>query len=162
MNANVRLYMCLREKDEDEGEDEYPEDIPQSVIDRVHSLRESRVDEEERLAEFYQGMQMLKKEHDDLVKREATIDEKLSETEDRISEFQKQKQGKLNELFVLVPLKLDQIQNLQGQRFPLYALDDSVVFTRNSLLRMSKRIDDLQLVCCRTCAYIWCTLNSIT
>ena len=44
--------------------------------------------------------------------KQRTIDQELTETEEQIKDFQKEKMAKLNQLHVAVVLKVKQIQNL--------------------------------------------------
>lgn len=46
--------------------------------------------------------------------KQRTIDQELTETEEQIKDFQKEKMAKLNQLHVAVVLKVKQIQNLMA------------------------------------------------
>ena len=69
-------------------------------------LREKRLEQEEVYTEFQQGVESLKKENDMLIKKEKLIDKALKDTETDIQTFQTEKQGKLNELHVVVTLQI--------------------------------------------------------
>jgi len=47
--------------------------------------------------------------------KQRTIDQELTETEEQIKDFQKEKMAKLNQLHVAVVLKVKQIQNLNAR-----------------------------------------------
>jgi len=48
-----------------------------------------------------------------LVTREQNVNQELTETEEEISDFQKEKMAKLNQLDMSVVLKVKQVQNLE-------------------------------------------------
>lgn len=87
----------------------------------------------------------MKKENDSLLKKEKIIDAGLKNTENEIQEFQTQKQRKLNELNVVVPLRLHQIQNLVKNQIPS-DLSSSLVFTNQGLLKLKARIKEIEQV----------------
>ena len=92
---------CIYIQEEEEAE-RAPPGVDADTYQKVLQLREQKLDEEDRLSEFYASMQALKREHDDFVKRDAAIDASLQDTEVKIQKFQTQKQKKLNELFITV------------------------------------------------------------
>lgn len=96
-----------------------PDVVTEEMYERVVQLRDMRMDEEEKLQDFYNAMQSLKREHDGYIRREKEIDEAILQTEKKIQQFQTDKQRKLNELYIVVPLKLDQIQNLVHGKLPM-------------------------------------------
>ena len=85
----------------------------------------------------------MKKENESLVKKEKVIDSALKNTETEIQEFQTQKQKKLNELSVVVPLRFHQIQNLIQKSIPL-DLSSSLVFTNEGIVKLQERIKELE------------------
>ncbi len=52
--------------------------------------------------------------------KQENIDKELSETEEQIKDFQKEKMAKLNQLHVAVVLKVKQIQNLMEDSNAVY------------------------------------------
>lgn len=87
--------------------------------------------------------QALKKENDALIKKEKIIDLALKNTESEIQNFQTQKQQKLNELDVVVPLRLHQIQFLERNALPTN-LAPALVFVNEGLVKLRSRIKELQ------------------
>ena len=73
-------------------------------------LRDKRLDQEEVYAEFQKSIEALKKENEALIKKEKLIDKNLSDTEAEIQTFQTEKQRKLNELSVVITLKMHQVR----------------------------------------------------
>ena len=71
-------------------------------------LRERRLEQEELYADFQKGVDGLKKENDALIRKEKVIDKALKDTEADIQAFQTEKQGKLNQLLVVVTLQMRQ------------------------------------------------------
>ena len=76
-------------------------------------LRERRLEQEELYADFQKGVDGLKKENDALIRKEKVIDKALKDTEADIQAFQTEKQGKLNQLLVVVTLQMRQVQHLE-------------------------------------------------
>jgi len=88
----------------------------------------------------------LKKENEGYLKKEKIIDAALKGFESDIQEFQTLKQKRLNELDVVVPLKLSQIQYLNGQSVP-NDLSAALVFQNQEVKRLKLRIKELHQVC---------------
>ncbi len=87
----------------------------------------------------------MKKENDALLKKEKIIDAALKNTENEIQDFQTQKQRKLNELNVVVPLRLHQIQNLVKNQIPS-DFSSSLVFSNDGLIKLKARIKEIEQV----------------
>ena len=85
---------------------------------------------------------MLKKENDSLIKKEKIIDLAMKNAESEIEDFQTQKQRKLNELDVVVPLRFHQIQYLNNEKIPR-DLTSSLVFHNDGLSQLKRRIKEL-------------------
>jgi hypothetical protein len=86
---------------------------------------------------------LLKRENDALLKKEKVIDSGLKSTETEIQEFQSLKQRKLNELDVVVPLRLNQIQYLEENKIPT-DMTHALVFYNEGLAQLKRRIKELQ------------------
>ncbi|KAJ3210900.1 Cilia- and flagella-associated protein 44 [Dinochytrium kinnereticum] len=130
------------ESDADGGE-ECPADCDPSIFSRVQELREKKLDQEDVLAEIQKVIESLKKENDGLIKKEKIIDMALRNTEAEIQDFQTQKQQKLNELDVVVPLRLHQVQFLEKNAIP-QDLSQGLVFVNDGLMKLKNRIKELQ------------------
>lgn len=132
------------EEDMDEEEEEIcPPGCDPALYEKVCELREKRLDQEEVYSEFQKSIEVLKKENDTHIKKEKTIDKALKDTESDIQAFQTEKQRKLNELDVVVTLKMSQVQCLQENKLP-NDVSDCLVFTNAELKQLKDRIKELQ------------------
>merc|ERR1740130_1071810 len=103
--------------DEEEEEEEVcPPGCDPALYEKVCELREKRLEQEELYAEFQKSVEGLKKENDALIRKEKVIDKALKDTEADIQAFQTDKQGKLNQLLVVVTLQMRQVQHLETPR----------------------------------------------
>ena len=131
------------EEEEDEEEEFCPPGCDPALFEQVCELREKRLDQEEMLAEFQKAVDALKKEHEALQKKEKIVDAALKQTDGEIQTFQTFKQQKLNELDVVITLKMHQIKCLENGKMPP-DLSHTVVFTNHGLKRLRERIDELE------------------
>ncbi|KAJ3023852.1 Cilia- and flagella-associated protein 44 [Thoreauomyces humboldtii] len=131
------------ENENDDAPEDCPSDYDKTAFDRILGLREARLDEEDVLTEIQKSVDVLKKENDALIKKEKIIDQGLRTTENEIQEFQTQKQQKLNELDVVIPLRLHQLQHLERGALPA-DLSGALVFMNQGLTRLRSRIKELQ------------------
>jgi len=132
------------EEEEEEEEEEFcPPGCDPSLFEQVCELREKRLDQEEMLAEYQKGADQLKKDLDGLTKKEKIIDTALRQTEQEIQQFQTFKQQKLNEIRVVITLKMHQIKCLVEDKLPP-DLSNTIVFTNSGLKRLRSRIDELK------------------
>ncbi|ORY52261.1 WD40 repeat-like protein, partial [Neocallimastix californiae] len=127
---------------EEEIEEICPEDLEQEIFDTVLSLRLEQSDQEYNISEIQKIIDALKKENEGYLKKEKIIDSALKGFESDIQAFQTLKQKKLNELDVVVPLKLNQIQYLNGQSVPS-DLSAALVFQNEEVKRLKLRIKEL-------------------
>ncbi|KAJ3351821.1 Cilia- and flagella-associated protein 44, partial [Kappamyces sp. JEL0680] len=128
--------------DQQEFEEACPADCDRGVWQRVLEIRERRLDQEEILIEVQKTVELLKKENDSLIKKEKIIDAAMKNAESEIEDFQTQKQRKLNELDVIVPLRFSQIQHLVDNKVPA-DLGTSLVFYNEGLAQLKRRIREL-------------------
>ncbi|KAJ3125750.1 Cilia- and flagella-associated protein 44 [Physocladia obscura] len=131
------------ENNEDESLDSCPPDLDPTVFNRILELRERKLDLEDALVEIQKAVETFKKENDTLIKKEKVIDTALRSSESEIQDFQTQKQRKLNELDVIVPLRLHQIQYLENNALP-QNLSQALIFVNNGLYKLKNRIKELQ------------------
>jgi len=128
--------------DDDEGEEACPPGCDQNLYERVCDLREKRLDEEELIAEFTKTIETLRKEKEALVKKQKVLEMGLAAINQDITEFQKEKQQALNQIDVIVNLKMHQIEYLVDRRIP----DDTsagLVFSSRELERLKNRIHEM-------------------
>ncbi|XP_053372820.1 cilia- and flagella-associated protein 44-like [Mercenaria mercenaria] len=139
--------------DEDEDDDEsetggYDLDIcppgcDQNLYEATCQLREKRLDIEEALVEEKKTNDTLKKELDSFHKKSKIIDNGLKTAQQDLEAFQLEKQQKLNELDVVVSLKLHQIQYMINGILP-QDLSQTLVFESNGVTRLQMRIKELE------------------
>ncbi|KAJ3323577.1 Cilia- and flagella-associated protein 44 [Boothiomyces sp. JEL0866] len=127
---------------DEEFEEVCPPECDPNLWTKVLEIRERRLDQEEFLVEVQKAVEALKKENDSLIKKEKIIDVGLKNAEAEIQEFQTQKQRKLNELDVVVPLKFSQIQYLENDHFPK-DMSSCLVFYNEGLIQLKRRIKEL-------------------
>jgi hypothetical protein len=131
------------EEIEEEKFDEIcPADYDESDWQKVLELRHQRLDQEEALGEIQKSLDILRKENESLLKKEKTTSNILKSTEVEIQEFQTQKQRKLNEIDVAIPLRFSQIQYLENDSIPS-DLSKALVFEETGVNRLNERIKQL-------------------
>ncbi|EGD81535.1 hypothetical protein PTSG_02254 [Salpingoeca rosetta] len=114
-----------------------------SAYERVAALRERRLDIEEAIADVKQQTDKVKKETDSTAKRLKTLQSALERAENDIAAFQVEKQHKLNELHVAVPLRASQIHFIEDDWLPA-DFSEALVFSRQGLERLHSTIAGLQ------------------
>ncbi|XP_046572732.1 cilia- and flagella-associated protein 44-like isoform X2 [Haliotis rubra] len=134
------------ESDEEAGGfdlDVCPPGCDQTLYDNTCQLREKRLDLEEALAEEKKNQDTMKKELEGLNKKARVIDAALKTAQNDLEAFQLEKQQKLNELDVVVTLKLNQIQYMVNNVLP-QDLSQTLVFESNGVVRLQQRIKELE------------------
>ncbi|XP_040013967.1 cilia- and flagella-associated protein 44 [Xiphias gladius] len=114
------------------------------LFENTLQLRERRLDLEELLVEEKKSTEVLKKEYDTLVKNETTVKSSRKEVEDDLELVNREKQQKMNELDVVVPLRLHQIEFVVNGSMPS-DLSPALVLDRTELNRLQERIKQLQV-----------------
>nr|XP_048673682.1 cilia- and flagella-associated protein 44 isoform X2 [Caretta caretta] len=140
----------LESDEEDSGsEDEVfddsvcPKNCDEALFENTLQLREKRLDIEEALVEEKKVIDNLKKEYDALAKKVKVVEASLDTAEGELEAFQREKQQRLNELHVVVPLKLHQVEYVVNGELPT-DLSQTLVFTNQSLEYLQQRIMVLQ------------------
>ncbi|XP_074652110.1 cilia- and flagella-associated protein 44-like isoform X2 [Tubulanus polymorphus] len=139
--------------DEDEESDEEagggldldvcPPGCDQSIYDSTCQLREKRLDIEEALTEEKKLNEQFKRDLESLQRKAKVIDGALKTAEGDLEAFQLEKQQKLNELDMVVTLKLHQIQHIVNNAMP-QDLTNCLVFESTGLVRLQHRIKELE------------------
>jgi WD40 repeat protein/phenylpyruvate tautomerase PptA (4-oxalocrotonate tautomerase family) len=135
--------------DSDEDEDEVkpavdvkPDKCDQKLFDDILALRQKRIEQERVLEDIMSTVESYKKEIEKNQRELKVTDAELAKIEGKIREIQGEKQRELNELKIIVVLKLSQIQSLLQNKIPL-DLSGHIVFTRKGLRRLVDRIAEL-------------------
>ncbi|XP_052805423.1 cilia- and flagella-associated protein 44-like isoform X2 [Mya arenaria] len=139
------------DEDEDDEESEAggydldicPSGCDQTLYEATCQLREKRLDIEEALIEEKKTNDTLKKELDGYGKKSKVIDNGLKTAQQDLEAFQLEKQQKLNDLDVVVSLKLHQIQYMINGILP-QDLSQTLVFESNGVTRLQLRIKELE------------------
>ncbi|XP_075857541.1 cilia- and flagella-associated protein 44 isoform X2 [Microcebus murinus] len=144
------------ESDEDESgsEDEVfddsicPSNCDIALFEMALQLREKRLDIEEALVEEKKIVDNLKKEYDAMSKKVKIVATNLNAAEEALEAYQREKQQRLNELLVVIPLKLHQIEYVVLGEIPS-DLSGTLVFSNQSLGRLQERIVQLHEENCK-------------
>ncbi|XP_060626745.2 cilia- and flagella-associated protein 44 [Anolis sagrei] len=139
------------ESDEEESgsEDEVfddtvcPKNCDESLFENTLQLREKRLDIEEALVEEKKAIENVKKEYEALSKKVKVVAASLDSAEWELEAYQREKQQKLNELHVVVPLKTHQVEYISNGEIPS-DVSQALVFTNQSLVNLQQRITILQ------------------
>ncbi|KYO22379.1 cilia- and flagella-associated protein 44 isoform A [Alligator mississippiensis] len=120
-----------------------PKNCDEALFENTLQLREKRLDIEEALAEEKKVIDNLKKEYDALAKKVKVVEASLDTAEGALEAYQREKQQRVNELHVVVPLKLHQVEYLVNGELPS-DFCQALVFTNQSLEYLQQRIMVLQ------------------
>ncbi|XP_035267854.1 cilia- and flagella-associated protein 44 [Anguilla anguilla] len=112
------------------------------LFENTLQLRTRKLDLEELIAEEKKSCDALRKECDALAKKEKIVQSSLKAAEGDLELFDREKQQKLNELDVVVPLRLHQVEFLNNGVLPS-DLSDSLVLNTKTLLSLQDRIRQL-------------------
>ncbi|XP_067282839.1 cilia- and flagella-associated protein 44 isoform X3 [Pseudorasbora parva] len=139
-----------RDNDEDYDDSEAPLDdsvcppnCDPELFDNTLRLREHRLDVEEQLQEDIKIVDSLKKECDTLAKKEKIVQNNRKAVEGDLELINREKQQRLNEIDVVVPLRLHQIEYV-NDGLSLGKLDSALVLNTADLQHLQKRIEELQ------------------
>mmetsp|Transcript_17896 Transcript_17896/g.30098 ORF Transcript_17896/g.30098 Transcript_17896/m.30098 type:complete len:824 (+) Transcript_17896:3-2474(+) len=97
------------EDDEEEVEDICPPGCDQLLFERILELREKKLDTEEVSADIQKGIEDLRRNLSRLKSREQQIIKEAQQTEVEVQQFQLQKQAALNQISVVVPIRVSQV-----------------------------------------------------
>ncbi|XP_073677561.1 cilia- and flagella-associated protein 44 [Garra rufa] len=120
-----------------------PPNCDPELFENTLKLREHRLDVEEQLQEELKNVDILKKECDTLTKKEKIVQNNRKAAEGDLELINREKQQKLNEVDVVVPLRLHQIEYVNNGLLP-GKLDSALVLNTADLQRLQKRIEELQ------------------
>ncbi|KAM7030900.1 cilia- and flagella-associated protein 44 isoform 4-T7 [Passerculus sandwichensis] len=120
-----------------------PEGCSEDLFLNTIQLRQQRIGIEKALQEEKKAAADLKKEYNALAIKAKEIETSLDRKNRKLEAFQWEKLHKLNELDVVVPLRLHQVQCLDDGEMPR-DFSQTLVFTNQSLQYLKKRIVDLR------------------
>ncbi|XP_056341272.1 cilia- and flagella-associated protein 44 [Oenanthe melanoleuca] len=120
-----------------------PEGCSEDLFLNTIQLRQQRISVEKALAEEKKVAAELKKEYNALAIKAKEVETSLDTANKELEAFQWEKLHRLNELYVVVPLRLHQVQCLVDGEMPR-DFSQTLVFTNQSLQYLQKRIVDLR------------------
>ncbi|CAG5111754.1 Oidioi.mRNA.OKI2018_I69.chr2.g6028.t1.cds [Oikopleura dioica] len=118
-----------------------PANCDQEQFDKTILLRAHRCAIEDDHQDAKKASESLRKEHDALSKKIKLFNNQLKSSMEDLDAFQQEKQGKLNELWVVVPLEMSQI--LIEQDFEKFPVKQGLVVPSEKMNRLSTRIEEL-------------------
>ncbi|NXT02418.1 CFA44 protein, partial [Jacana jacana] len=130
-------------EDEDFDDTVCPNNCNEALFQNTIQLRQQRLDIEKALTEEKKVAANLKRKYNALVKKAKIVEIGLNSTEKELETFQWEKQQRLNELYVAVPLKLHQVEYLVNGEMPS-DFSQALVFTNQTLEYLQRRIVDLR------------------
>ncbi|NWW90748.1 CFA44 protein, partial [Rhynochetos jubatus] len=119
-----------------------PKSCNEALFRNTIQLRQKRLDVEKALTEEKKVVANLRKKCNALATKAKVVETSLDAAERELETFQWEKQQRLNELDVVVPLKLHQVEYLVNGEMPR-DFSQALVFTNQSLEHLRKRIVDL-------------------
>ncbi|XP_077441867.1 cilia- and flagella-associated protein 44-like isoform X1 [Vanacampus margaritifer] len=130
-----------------EGEaaaEECPSGCEPKLYAHVLQLRERRLDLDELLTEEKKSVDVLERECDSLVKKLKSVKISRKAAEDDLEQSNREKQHKMNQLDVVVPLRLHQIEFDIAVQVPS-DLSPALVLNRTELKRLQERVKQLEV-----------------
>eukprot|EP00727_Mastigamoeba_balamuthi_P000638 m51a1_g10571 hypothetical protein (1663) ;mRNA; r:46287-52660 len=128
---------------DDDEDDSCPHGCEQALYERVLAARERRVTAEDAKVEIKRVVERHRQEMEALAKKEKGNAFPNSNSIDEIRQFQLLKQQRLNEIPVVIMLRMHQVSSLRGAEFP-EDFSSCVVFSNGGLARLHTRIEELQ------------------
>ncbi|KAF1668204.1 Cilia- and flagella-associated protein 44, partial [Aptenodytes patagonicus] len=120
-----------------------PKNCNEALFRNTMQLRQKQLDIEKALTEEKKVAANLRKNYNALAKKAKVVETSLGTAETELETFQWEKQQRLNELYVVVPLKLHQVvEYLVNGEMPS-DFSQALVFTNQSLEYLQKRMVDL-------------------
>ncbi|TKS84134.1 Cilia- and flagella-associated protein 44 [Collichthys lucidus] len=139
--------------EDDDDDDEYdsgaadantcPPGCDPELFENILQLRERRLDLEELLVEKRKSAEALKKASEPLIKKEKSVRSIRVPAEDELELVNREKHQKMNELDVVFPLRLHQIEFVTNDLVPS-DLSPALMLNQMQLSRLQERIKQLQ------------------
>ncbi|NXF34414.1 CFA44 protein, partial [Nyctibius bracteatus] len=120
-----------------------PKNCNEALYRNTIQLQQKRLDIEKALTEEKKAAANLRKKYDALAKKAKVVETSLDTADRELVTFRWEKQQRLNEIYVVVPLKLHQVEYLVNGEMPS-DFSQALVFTNQSLEYLQKRIVDLR------------------
>ena len=121
-----------------------PAGCQESLFLKACELRESRMDLEDKLGEEKRALDQFKKDADNSSKKAKVMDSAVKSARSDLENFQVEKQHRLNELDVLVLLRISQILIARPTGDPPPNLTNSLVFSETNLTQLNLRAGEIR------------------
>ncbi|XP_070707121.1 cilia- and flagella-associated protein 44 [Pempheris klunzingeri] len=141
-------YIDEDDEDEDALDSVCPEGCQQELFEHTLQLREHRLDLEELLAKEKKSAKALKFQCDSLTQKQGSVKSKRKAAEDNVELVYREKQQKINDLDVVVTLRLSQIEYVTNGSLPS-DLSSALLVDRAELKRLQERVKQLQVEVCK-------------
>ncbi|NXN18830.1 CFA44 protein, partial [Indicator maculatus] len=119
-----------------------PKNCDEALFRNTIQLRQKLVDIKEDLTEEKKVAANLRKKYNALAKKAKVVETSLETAERELETLRWEKQQRMNELYVAVPLKLHQVEYLVNGEMPS-DLSQALVFSNQTLEYLQKRISEL-------------------
>ncbi|XP_061222638.1 cilia- and flagella-associated protein 44 isoform X1 [Neopsephotus bourkii] len=119
-----------------------PENCNEALFQNTIQLRQKWLEIEEALAKEKKVAANLRQKYNALAKKAKELKTSLDTAYRELDTFQWEKQQRMNDLYVVVPLKLHQVEYLINEEMP-NDFSQALVFTNQSLEYLQRRIVDL-------------------
>ncbi|KAM9388219.1 cilia- and flagella-associated protein 44 [Phaethornis superciliosus] len=120
-----------------------PENCNEALYQNTIELQHKRLDIKKALTEEKKDAANLRKKYNALDEKAKVVETSLGTAERELETFQWEKQQRMNDLYVVVPLKLHQVEYLVNGEMP-NDFSQALVFTNHSLEYLQKRVVDLR------------------
>ncbi|KFP07670.1 hypothetical protein N300_12282, partial [Calypte anna] len=120
-----------------------PKNCNEALYQNTIELRHKRLDIKKALTEEKKDAAKLRKIYNALAEKAKAVETSLGTAERELETFQWEKQQRMNDLYVVVPLKLHQVEYLVNGEMPS-DFSQALVFTNHSLEYLQKRVVDLR------------------
>ncbi|CAH8582329.1 unnamed protein product [Schistosoma rodhaini] len=124
--------------------DTCPPGCPMEDFERTCLIREKRLDVEEEMTEEKKTLDILRKDLEIFTKKQRIVETTLKQAQNELEAFQLEKQRKLNELEIIVIIRLNQINHFVNDSVPS-DMTNSLIFLKNNLHKLQKRIHELEI-----------------
>merc|ERR1719285_239198 len=122
-----------------------PSGCSMEMFEKTIALRQKRCEIEDDMQDTKKMADTLRKDNDSLNKKVKMIQNQLTQSLNDLELFQVEKQGKLNEIWVVVPLEMRQLDFQDVSHPEQIPLQKGLVVPSQTIARLNQRIDELMV-----------------